>query len=166
MNSSHCSFCKSTGVASDFFGFFVNPQTGLPYGFTRRGVGNRFPCVGNTGLIYEILPRNVQAGRYGSGDKLYYELTTPRATKMAQNFFACERVTGLRLENQPTSGGDFSQCIGGHPVDERLLSDEIMGAVTNEIVRANRISPFTMAVLEDSGTVIIVPISDAAIQNC
>ena len=41
----------------------------------------------------------------------YYEVVTPTVKQVAQNHFNCNRMNGLRLENQPTSNGKFVMFI-------------------------------------------------------
>lgn len=118
------------GVGSDLFQFYTNPSTGEPYG-VRRG---DFPCVEEGGGTIDTLPQNVQANSYGEGDRerLFYEVTTPTVTRVVQNKFGCDTITGARLENQPTSGGRIGRCIGVH-FDERLFYDDLMGAIANQV---------------------------------
>ena len=64
--------------------------------------------------------------------------------RVVRNHFNCQKMTGARLENQPTS----DDCFGSH-FDEMLYYTEIMGAVFSQSV--NILSPLTLALLEDSG---------------
>ena len=35
----------------------------------------------------------------------YYEIVTPTVAQVARNHYNCDRMVGMRLENQPTSNG-------------------------------------------------------------
>ena len=40
----------------------------------------------------------------------YYEIVTPTVAQVARNHYNCERMIGMRLENQPTSNGKLFYC--------------------------------------------------------
>lgn len=75
----------------------------------------------------------------------FYEVVTPTVKLVARNHFNCETMRGMRLENQ--EGRD---CFGDH-WEERLVNDEIMSALTSPAGTNEYLSPFTLAILEDSG---------------
>jgi len=76
----------------------------------------------------------------------YYEIVTPTVKQVAQNHYNCDRMEGLRLENQPTS----DDCYGQH-WDERFAWDENMSAMLSTRSVKEHLSPFTLALLEDTG---------------
>jgi len=76
----------------------------------------------------------------------YYEVVTPTVKRVARNHYNCERMEGMRLENQPTS----NDCFGEH-WEERIAWDESMSAVLSTSSLREHLSPFTLALLEDSG---------------
>jgi leishmanolysin-like peptidase len=71
------------------------------------------------------------------------EVRTPRATLAARSYFGCSTLKGAELENQLTSACDFQ---GSH-WEQRLFNGEIMNSY---MVHSAKISPVTLALLEDS----------------
>lgn len=65
--------------------------------------------------------------------------------QVARNQFACQSITGARLENQPSNSAD---CFGSH-LDERFFLTDLMSAFYD--ISAGYFSPMTLAVFEDSG---------------
>ena len=80
----------------------------------------------------------------GMVERGYYEVLLPTVATVAQNHFNCPTLSGVRLENQPTS----EDCFGSH-FDERTWFTEFMSAVYDE--DAAVLSPLTLAFLEDTG---------------
>merc|ERR1740124_1744033 len=76
----------------------------------------------------------------------YYQVVTPTVKQVAQNHYNCHTIQGLRLENQPTS----NDCFGQH-WEERFAWDENMSAMLSTRSTREYLSPFTLALLEDSG---------------
>jgi len=133
------------GITSDSLAYFRHPITGHP--LTRRPFevatvtcvnGETTPFVGMPG------PAVMQEGRHEGTGNRYFEIVTPTVQKVVRNHFNCQKMTGARLENQPTS----TDCFGSH-FDEMLYYTEIMGAVFSQSV--NLLSPLSLALLEDSG---------------
>ena len=80
-------------------------------------------------------------GQRSNGD-VYYDIVTPRVAQVVQNHFHCPRLAGARLENYEPS------CVGSH-WDERLFLTDILSPAL--AWRNNRLSPLTLALLEDTG---------------
>ena len=66
--------------------------------------------------------------------------------QVARNHFNCDSMNGIRLENQPTS----DDCFGNH-WEERLAWDESLSAHKTSKSIPDSLSPFTLALLEDTG---------------
>jgi len=133
------------GMNSEQLKFFRNPITGDPL-TPRPFQQETFTCL--NGVTYDdiILPscNTMQSGRNSRGER-YFEIVTPTVRQVTQNHFNCQRLTGARLENQPTNTLD---CFGSH-WDERLFYTETLSAFYSP--EANYFSPLTLALLEDSG---------------
>lgn len=133
------------GVTSDSLAFFRHPLTGHP--LTRRPFEvTTVTCVNGQTTPYFGMPgpATMQEGRHEGTGSRYFEIVTPTVRRVVRNHFNCQKMTGAKLENQPTS----SDCFGSH-FDEMLYYTEIMGAVFSQSV--NILSPLTLALLEDSG---------------
>ena len=134
------------GLASDDIMYYwdrdtASPRTERPIQFEKN-----FECI--TGERREEIappPDLLREGRTDGGAR-YFEVVTPTVARVAKNHFGCERAKGARLENQP-SGGD---CFGDH-WEERVLWNEIMSAQAKIPSIPEFLSPFTLALLEDSG---------------
>eukprot|EP00937_MAST-01D_sp_MAST-1D-sp2_P006153 g6153.t1 len=85
-----------------------------------------------------------------SGDGRTARIVTPRVQREARAQFACDRLTGAELENQPTAGA--GACWGAH-WEERLFRTDMMSAVESTAgAGANHImSRVTLAYFEDTG---------------
>jgi leishmanolysin len=69
-------------------------------------------------------------------------VVTPKVKALAQAYYGCNNYPGLELENQG------SGASAGSHWESRVLADDIMVAAARE---SNVYSPFTAALLEDSG---------------
>ena len=75
-----------------------------------------------------------------------FAITTPKVKAAAREFFDCDELEGMELENQ--FGGVWSQMFNPH-WKTRLLVGEIMTPAVSQPLR--HISPMTFAFFEDSG---------------
>lgn len=71
-------------------------------------------------------------------------MSTPNVLQAGRDYFDCQSLPGVELENQDTS----CALLASH-WEERLLQNEIMQPVT--VGGEVHISPMTLAVFEDSG---------------
>lgn len=132
------------GLNSGFFRYFRNAVTNEPMiaqPFRREDVkcidGLNKDIVGAPGTNILQYKESQETG--------YYEIVTPTVRQVARNQFACQSVTGARLENQPTQSND---CFGSH-LDERFFLTDLMSAFYDP--SAAYLSPITLAIFEDSG---------------
>lgn len=149
------------GINSDLFKYYRNSVTGEPLTSRKKGFlginGGGFQsttakCVDNrpNEQMYMPCSNTIQYReeevKYGNSveKRSYYEIVLPTVVQVVRNQFNCQRLTGARLENQPTA----DDCIGSH-FDERQWFSEFMSAVYDK--DSAYISSLTLAMLEDSG---------------
>lgn len=139
------------GITSKDLPFYYDRLTGLPR--TPRPVkpDSNIDCINGKkssemeSNIYRPSTSTLKFGAMYPGIK-YYEVVTPTVKRVARNHFNCPTMEGLRLENQP-NGDD---CFGNH-WEERLAWDSSMSAKLTPSSIPEILSPFTLALLEDSG---------------
>ena len=98
------------GMRSIDFSYFYDPTTGQPR--TPRPLKEeRTKCV--DGIVSDIIKpaENTMQSAMDRRGNLYYEIVTPGVRSVARNQFNCQKMTGARLENQPTNNGN---CFGTH----------------------------------------------------
>ena len=133
------------GFALNLMKYYRDSETGEP--LTPRPFSlTDVTCVDGTVQSLFFPATNTIATRQDSDGRIYHEIVTPRVTQVARNQFNCQTMTGARLENQPTGGGD--SCTGSH-WDERLYLSELMGPVFSGYT--DILSPLTVALFEDTG---------------
>jgi len=139
------------GLRSKDLAFYYDRLTGLP-----RTPGPKIPdpnieCINGKKAsdmnkeVYRPSESTLKFGAIYPGIK-YYEVVTPTVRRVARNHFNCPNMRGLRLENQPTSG----DCFGDH-WEERLAWDSSMSGTLTPGSIPEFLSPFTLALLQDSG---------------
>ncbi|CAK9018751.1 Leishmanolysin-like peptidase [Durusdinium trenchii] len=74
--------------------------------------------------------------------QLRHFLVTPKVVQAARHHYACDRLTGIPMEEQGGDGTRFSHW------DARIMHTEVMAAESSTVPR---ISDLTLALLEDSG---------------
>jgi len=139
------------GLTSDDMAFYHDQKTGMPR--TPRPVDpvTDFTCVTgkkSSEFDHEIYVPSQNTLKFGAtypGIR-YFEVVTPTVRKVAQSHFNCDKLKGMRLENQPTS----DDCFGDH-WEERLTFDGKMSSVLTPEPIPSHLSPFTLALLEDTG---------------
>ena len=131
--------------------FYWDRTTGLPRTPSPEIVDDIICVNGKTsgengGNIFKPSSSTLRFGAMYPGIK-YYEVVTTTVVRVARNHFNCSTMSGLRLENQPTS----NDCFGDH-WEERLAWDSTMSATLMPHKSIPEyLSPFTLALLEDSG---------------
>jgi len=139
------------GLTSDDMAYYYDRLIGQPRTPRPVNPSRDTTCVNgkkSSEFQYEIYPPSKDTLHFGAlypGIK-YYEVVTPTVKQVAQNHFNCDRMKGMRLENQPTS----NDCFGDH-WEERLLLDAQMSAVLTSNPIPSYLSPFTLALMEDTG---------------
>ena len=128
------------GFVDEFMKFYRDGETGEPL-TPRPFKYETVTCVGGTQRNV-IKPPFLRDGVTASGAN-YFEVTTPRVAQVVRNQFDCQRLSGARLETQPTS----TSCFGSH-LEERLYFTELMGAIYTD---SSVLSALTLAFLEDTG---------------
>ena len=95
----------------------------LPYYYDRKSGKPRTPrpikpsktqCIKDFNTSkYKLIVRpsfnTMRMGQWEPGIP-YYEIVTPTVAQVARNHYNCERMIGMRLENQPTSNGKLFYC--------------------------------------------------------
>ena len=103
-------FAHIFGFSHRDYQFYYNPRTGRPR-TTRPFKKSTVKCVdGQTQLRVVPSADTIQSGFTSRGLR-YFEIVTPTVRAIARNQFNCQRMTGARLENQPTNNGN---CFGSH----------------------------------------------------
>lgn len=99
------------GMRALDFAYFYNPQTGLPRTPRPLTPTKGVTCVDGN-VVDTVLPSDdtIQKG-FNSRGIMFYEIVTPTVTQVARNQFNCHRMSGARIENQPTNDGN---CFGTH----------------------------------------------------
>jgi len=141
------------GVSASFLTFFRNSTTGLP--LTPRPLEKTVAKCVNGGPDQEINIPSTNTLQYKEESVLlanneeiqrgYYEVVLPTVRQVVRNQFACQSLTGARMENTPTTPSD---CIGSH-FDERFFFSDLMSAFYDE--NGAYFSPLILALLQDSG---------------
>jgi len=72
-------------------------------------------------------------------------VVTPKVKQVAREFFACDTLTGVPLENQSP------YPMWGAHWEERVLGTELMSGTLNSVVKGEPLSPLTLALFEDTG---------------
>eukprot|EP00554_Chaetoceros_debilis_P014309 CAMPEP_0194124942 /NCGR_PEP_ID=MMETSP0150-20130528/59201_1 /TAXON_ID=122233 /ORGANISM="Chaetoceros debilis, Strain MM31A-1" /LENGTH=2931 /DNA_ID=CAMNT_0038818727 /DNA_START=94 /DNA_END=8886 /DNA_ORIENTATION=- len=132
------------GMRAIDFPYFHDPTTGLPR--TPRPFQSKTVTCVDGNMVRTVAPSDstLKAGFTKRG-KLFYEVVTPTVRQVVRNHFDCQKMSGARLENQPTNDGN---CFGSH-WESRLFASDIVAAIklpTHQIL-----TPLTLAILEDSG---------------
>jgi hypothetical protein len=139
------------GLRSKDLAFYYDRLTGLPRTPGYKNPDPNIECINGKKAsemnkeVYRPAPTTLQFGAIYPGIK-YFEVVTPTVQKVARNHFNCPTMKGMRLENQPTS----DDCFGDH-WEERLAWDSSMSAILTPGSVPEYLSPFTLALLEDSG---------------
>lgn len=89
-----------------------------------------------------LLGMNKVVANYTVNGVLRTQLITPKLLQVARNYYGCNNMTGVELENQ---GGDGT--AGSHWESRTMLGDYMIGQSYEE----NVISDMTLALYEDSG---------------
>jgi len=134
------------GVKSLFLNKFRNAVTGERFAPANQlSQGESVMCVDGITRDNIVVPPTEVLQFKDAQPRGYYEVVTPTVRQVARNQFACQSVTGARLENQPTGDGE---CFGSH-FDERLFYTNVLSAFYAP--EAAFFSPLILAYLEDSG---------------
>jgi len=132
------------GLNSGFFRYFRNAVTNEPL-IAQPFKPEDVKCVDGLNKNIVGAPGTNVLQYKETQETGYYEIVTPTVRQVARNQFACQTVTGARLENQPTQSND---CYGSH-LDERFFLTDLMSAFYDP--SAAYLSPITLAIFEDSG---------------
>lgn len=132
------------GMRAIDFPFYYDPETGLPR--TPRPFQPKTVTCVDGNMIRTAAPSDttLKAGFTNRGN-LYYEIVTPTVTQVVRNHFDCQKMSGARLENQPTNDGN---CFGSH-WEARLFASEVVAAI--KVPTMQLLTPLTLALFEDSG---------------
>lgn len=131
------------GVTSYDMVYYYDSTTGKPR--TPNPKKRKVTCVtGEKKRVFVPDASTLQRGVTDRGTR-YFEVTTPTVRQAVRNHFDCQRLTGARLENQPTNEMD---CFGSH-FDERYFFTEALSAVKGGAREV--LSSLTLGLLEDSG---------------
>lgn len=98
------------GVSSDDMPFYYDRMTGLPRTPRPISTSNDIVCVNGEKPKKDIFIPSKNTLKFGAlypGIR-YYEVVTPTVKQVARNHFNCDRMDGMRLENQPTSNGVYN----------------------------------------------------------
>ena len=141
------------GLMSKDMAFYYDRRTGLPRTPRKEAkpLHNSFECISGKKAgqylhdIYLPNSNTLKEGRTNTGIR-YFQVVTPTVRQVARNHFNCPIMEGMRLENQPTN----DDCFGEH-WEERLAWNELMSGMQNSLSIPEVLSPFTLALLEDSG---------------
>jgi len=140
------------GVDSGDMAFYYDRATGLPRTPRPLNKSDDAECVNGIMLSqmnsndFRPSPSTLKYSGIYPGIK-FYEVVTPTVQRIAQNHFNCSSMSGMRLENQPSAGS----CFGDH-WEERTAWDSSMSGISSSLLHIpEHISPFTLALLEDSG---------------
>ena len=125
------------GASASLFHHYRNPDTNKPYGSSKMSV----TCV-DSSVESIAMPNIISEVEPGS-----YEVRTPKLVETLRNHFSCMTLTGARLERKKNS----ISCFGAF-LDERLFFGEQLTAFQYDLPSPGnvRISPLTLALLEDS----------------
>ena len=125
------------GASASLFHHYRNPDTNKPYGSSKVSV----TCV-DSSVESIAMPNIISEVEPGS-----YEVRTPKLVETLRNHFNCMTMTGARLERRK----DSTSCFGAF-LDERLFFGEQLTSFQYELPSTGnvRISPLTLALLEDS----------------
>jgi len=135
-------FAHILGITSDDFLFYYDWTTGLPR--TPDPKKLKIQCV-NEEIEELFMPgESTLKAQYSKSAGAHYEIVTPTVVQVVRNHFNCQKLTGARLENQPTS----DDCFGSH-FDERLYFTESMSPVLGAVPEV--LTSLTLALLQDSG---------------
>jgi hypothetical protein len=104
------------GLASEDMAYFYDKTTGLPRTPRPLKSNNSTVCVNGvkaTDFDPDLLIPSENTLRFGTLNSgiPYYEVVTPTVRQVARNHFNCDRMEGMRLENQPTSNGEIETRI-------------------------------------------------------
>lgn len=78
--------------------------------------------------------------------KTVHLMVTPRVRQVAEAYYNCDSCEGAELEDDVPG----TQCLGSH-WEERTMYDELMSPTAQSHVEGNIVSPFTLALFEDTG---------------
>jgi hypothetical protein len=118
------------GALTDFFFSYINPKTGMSYGYDLAPDSTPYSC--NDGSSIVLKPRNVFATTYGAYPHKVNEVRMPVSTQVAKNLHNCQEVTGVRLEKQSTDGYLIGSCFGSY-LDARLYDDDLLSSTRTNV---------------------------------
>ena len=104
------------GLKSEDMPFYHDRFTGKPRTARPLKPAKNLKCVDGRDAseygrkIFAPDTNTLQFGAKYPGVK-YFEVVTPTVRQVAQNHFNCQRMQGMRLENQPTSDGMYLHRI-------------------------------------------------------
>lgn len=124
------------GLSTNLFQHYRNPETGLPWGSTKKSV----TCTDGASLTLDV-PNILQQGMDEHAHK-FFQVTTPTVVQTVRNHFDCQMLSGARLESSPNS----LSCFGSH-LDERFYFQENF---SNLKTHTQPITPLSLAILQDS----------------
>ncbi|KAL7460690.1 hypothetical protein ACHAXS_001135, partial [Conticribra weissflogii] len=135
---------KVLGLSPSLFEHFRNPETGTPWGATKKTV----TCI--DGVEKDMWVPNILSASMESisrGDRLlepFFEVVSPTVRQVVRNHFDCQALNGARLERHKSS-----TCFGD-VFDSRYHYDEDLAYIGASADMAYSLSPLTLALLEDS----------------
>ncbi|KAL3792182.1 hypothetical protein HJC23_009646 [Cyclotella cryptica] len=127
------------GASASLFRYYHNPETSTRYGTTLKSL----TCVDGTQETMEL--PNIVVEDFDANGHQIYEIRTPRVTEIVGNHFNCMDITGARLERGVSRIG----CFGSFLDDHIFYSEDVSGFELAS-TKGPSISPFTLALLEDS----------------
>jgi len=146
---------RSLGLSPGLFRYFRDAETGQPWGERKIEVS----CGGGEDedreVKQEIMLSNIIQERTAlhSGGEPFYEISTPTVKQVVRNHFDCQTLSGARL-SAPTMpinpDNDIDQQCSLFDLDLRFHFDEDMTSISQNADAAHRITPLSLALLEDS----------------
>lgn len=100
------------GLYSEDMAYYYDRTTGLPRTPRPLKISMDIDCVNgkkSSEIGYDVYAPSQDTLKFGTdyAGISYYEIVTPTVRQVAQNHFNCNRMNGMRLENQPTSNGEI-----------------------------------------------------------
>lgn len=144
------------GLSPNLFKYFRDPETGQLWGERKvevscSGVG--IDVDSQDEVKQEIMISNIiQELEVRDESSRKWEISSPRVKQVVRNHFDCQTLRGARLAAPTMQSGpeDGSSECTFFDLDLRYHFDEDMTAISHNADAANRVSPLSLALLEDS----------------
>jgi len=130
------------GLSPSLFSYFRDPETGQLW-------GERMMEVTCGQVTAETMLSNIIQQRTMRGGEPFYEIATPTVKQVVRNHFDCQTMTGARLDSPLPDLNNDEECSFFN-LDLRFHFDEDMTSISQSSDGAFRVSPLSLALLEDS----------------